>query len=115
MAKFVDVYEFAESAFVVGSDPVVCVVRASDLRGALTVSEIDAAFSGYASYRRAPWMTRYLGVWGKRNCQRFRRFLREIGLEIVIHRERPPHLALTSYVTRGSRQRVRSLSKLESI
>ena len=112
MAQQVPVYEFSEAAFVVGSDPVVCIVKLSDVRRYMTLAEIDRAFSGYASYRQGPWMRRYVGVWGRKNCQRLRRFLRERGAEVALHRERPDHLRLTSYLTRGKRSRVRSLGQL---
>lgn len=106
------VYEFSEAALVVGSDPLVCVVRLRDVRPYMRLAEIDRAFSGYASYRRWPWMSRYVGVWGRKNCQRFRRFLRERGADIALHRERPDHLRLSSHKTRGKRSRVRSVGEL---
>lgn len=110
MAHQIHAYEFSETAFVEGSDPVVCVVRLSMLDGYMTVSELDEAFSGYASYRQAPWMKRYVGVWGRKNCQRLRRFLRERGADVVICRERPSRLFLASYKTRGTRNKVRLLA-----
>lgn len=114
MARQVHVYEFAETAFVVGSDPVVCIGPLSMIRLLMSVAEIEEAFGGYASYRRAPWMTRYVGVWGRKNCQRFRRFLRERGAEVVLHRERPERLRLASYKTRRERKKVRLLSQLRA-
>ena len=80
----------------------------------LTLAEIDEAFSGYASYRQAPWMKRYVGVWGRKNCQRLRRFLRERGAEVVLSRERPRRLRLASYKTNGERKKVRLLSQLST-
>lgn len=112
MRSQLPVYEFSEAAFVVGSDPLVCVARLSDLRPYMTVAEVDRAFSGYANYRQAPWMRRYVGVWGRKNCQRFRRFLRERGAVVALHRERPDRLRLSSYMTRGKRSKVRSLAEL---
>jgi hypothetical protein len=112
MTRPVTAYEFTDTAFVVGSDPVVCVVRASELRSLMSMREIDRAFSGYASYRQRPWMRRYVGVWGRKNCQRLRRFLRERGADISLLRERPPGLCLTSYLTRGTRTKVRSIAPL---
>ena len=109
MTTPIPVFEFTDSAFVVGSDPVVCVAPLSLLRVYISLAELDATFSGHASYRQMPWMTRYVGVWGRKNCQRLRRFLRERGAEILIQRERPPRLALASYKTLAARQRVRSL------
>lgn len=96
MAQSVHLFEFTETAFVVGSDPVVCIASLSTVLQFMTLSELDEAFSGYASYRQAPWMTQYVGVWGRKNCQRFRRFLRERGAEVVLLRERPNYIRLTS-------------------
>ncbi len=104
-------YEFLDSSFVVGSDPVVCVVPRAMLQKYMTTAEIDGAFSGYATYRQAPWGKRFVGVWGRKNCQRLRRFLRERGAEVVICRERPPRLGLAFYITRGPRKHVRSLAE----
>ena len=94
MAHQIPVYEFSDTAFVVGSDAVVCVVPLSLLGGYMTIAELDNAFSGHASYRQAPWMKRYVGVWGRKNCQRLRRFLRERGADVVIHKERPSRLGV---------------------
>ena len=112
MAQQVRVYEFPETAFVVGSDPLVCIAPLSAVLAYITLAEIDEAFSGYASYRQAPWMKRYVGVWGRNNCQRLRRFLRERGAAVSLHRERPDRLRLTSYMTHGERKKVRSLKQL---
>jgi hypothetical protein len=103
-------YEFPDTAFVVGSDPIVCVVPLSMLDRHMTLTELDEAFSGHASYRQAPWMKRYVGVWGRKNCQKFRRFLRERGADVVIHGERPSRLGLASYKTSGTRKKVRLLA-----
>jgi hypothetical protein len=110
MRNQVHAFEFSDTAFVVGSDPVVCVVPLSMLQGYMTLAELDDAFSGHASYRQAPWMKRYVGVWGRKNCQRLRRFLRERGADVVIHRERPLRLGLASYKTRATRKKVRLLA-----
>lgn len=110
MVEQIIAYEFSDAAFVVGSDPVVCVAPLSALEAHMTLAELDEAFSGYASYRQAPWMKRYVGVWGRKNCQRLRRFLRERGADIVIYRERPSRLGLASYRTRGARIKVRTLT-----
>ena len=95
MAQQVRVYEFSETAFIVGSDPRVCVAPLSAVLAFMTLAEIDEAFNGHASYRQAPWMKRYVGVWGRKNCQRLRRFLRERGAEVSLHRKRPNRLRPT--------------------
>ena len=109
MAARIRAYEFTDTVFVVGSDPIVCVVAVSDLRRYLSITELNSAFSGFASYRSLPWLRRYVGVWGKKNCQRLRRFLRERGADVVIAYERPARLRLISYRTQEARRRVRSL------
>ena len=114
MAKAVHLFEFTESAFVVGSDAVVCIAPLSTVLPFMTLAELDEAFSGYASYRQAPWMKRYIGVWGRKNCQRFRRFLRERGADVALRQERPNYLRLTSWVTHGKRNKVRLLSQLST-
>ena len=68
MARQLPVYEFSDPAFVVGSDALVCIAPLSDALPYITLAEINEAFSGYASYRQAPWMKRYVGVWGRKNC-----------------------------------------------
>ncbi len=105
-------FEFSDPSFVVGSEAVVCIAREADLRPYLTVAEIDRAFSGYASYRRFPWMTRYVGVWGRKNCARFRRFVRERGGEVVPCSERPSGLHLSMRKTHGERAKVREIGDL---
>jgi hypothetical protein len=47
-------------------------------------------FSGYASYR--DWMSgqRFFGVWGSRNCARFRRMLGEWGQGVDVAHCSPP-------------------------
>lgn len=56
-------------------------------------------------------MTRYIGVWGRKNCQRFRRFMRERGAEIRLMHERPHRLRRGVYVTHPRRTKVRSLEQ----
>ena len=109
MGNRVHTYEFADRSFLVGSEAVVCIARVAELRPFMTVSEIDAAFSGYASYRQLPWLMRYVGVWGRKNCARFRRFVRERGGEVVASSERPKGLRLAMWKTHGERAKVRSM------
>jgi hypothetical protein len=46
MSRQLPVYEFPETAFVVGSDPVACIAPLSTMRRYMTLAEIDEAFSG---------------------------------------------------------------------
>ena len=114
MARPIHLFEFSDAAFVVGSDAMVCIAPLSAVLPFMTLSELDEAFSGYASYRQAPWMMRYVGVWGRKNCQRFRRFLQERGADVVLRRERPKYIRLTSWKTHGKRNKVRLLSQLST-
>jgi len=84
----------------------------------MSKEEVAHAFSGCATYRRwdvgrswfLRWMRRsYVGVWGKKNTSRFRRFLRERGAELVIHRSAPSHIRLAYFSTDNVRRRVREL------
>jgi hypothetical protein len=112
MVHRITAYEFSDTAFVVGSDAVVCIARLSDVQAIMSLDELDTAISGYASYRQVPWMGRFVGVWGRKNCQRLRRFLRERGAEVELVKERPSRLRLTSYTTKGTRAKVRSVGQL---
>ena len=105
-------FEFTEPGFVVGSDAVVFLVRLSELRSFISLRELEEAFSGYASYRQTPWLTRYVGVWVRKNSRRLRRFMRERGAEITLIHERPQRLRLGGYVTHQSRAKVRSLDQV---
>ena len=84
-------------------------------------NEVARAFSGHAVYRRSERgglfslvsaiqrRRTYVGVWGRKNTSRFRRFLRERGAELAIHREAPANLRLAYWTTGNERRRVRSL------
>lgn len=89
--------------------------------------EVSRAFSGHAVYRRGNAngllslvgalirrKRTYVGVWGKRNTARFRRFLQERGAHLTIHRHAPPDLRLAYWATANERRRVRSLSRQDT-
>jgi hypothetical protein len=105
MTEPLDVYVFQDGG---PGAPIVCIAKRSSLKRYMSKDEIDKAFSGYVSYHQPLWKL-YLGVWGRRNGSRFRRFLRERGAEVVLHHEEPPLLTRTASVTRGERARVRKL------
>jgi len=82
MTDTLDVYEFRDPHFAPDGDTLVCVVERKRLKKYVSKREVSEAFSGCAVYRlRWPWNT-YIGVWGKRNTSRFRRFLRERGADV---------------------------------
>jgi hypothetical protein len=103
-----DVYVFRDSAFAPAGDTLVCIARRRQMERFVAKREVASAFSGHAVYWRWPWKT-YVGVWGRKNGSRFRRFLRERGAELTIHREAPPKVRLCYLTTESERRRVRSL------
>ena len=113
MTYQITVYEFTDPSFA-ASEAVVCVARLSELKSVLSLNEINEAFSGYATYWQTPWMTRFVGVWGRKNCQRLRRFIRERGADITVLHERPLRLRLAFFGTKNSRAKIRSLDQLNS-
>src|SRR5205823_7938996 len=91
--------------------------------------EVARAFSGHAVYRpngrtksgilsfvsALIWRRHtYVGVWGRKNASRFRRFLRERGAEIQIHRHAPSDIRLAYWTTANERRRVRSLPQSQA-
>ena len=103
-----NVYVFRDPHFAPDGDTMVCVAERSQTERFFPKKEIAWAFSGHAVYRRWPWKA-YVGVWGKKNASRFRRFLRERGAELVIHHDEPTNLRLCYFTTDKVRRRVRSL------
>lgn len=91
----------------------ICIARRSSLKRYISKDEIDKAFSGHVSYHQPLWKL-YLGVWGRRNGSRFRRFLRERGAELILHHEEPPLLTHVSSVTHKERTRVRTLPERQT-
>jgi hypothetical protein len=119
MKALLDVYVFRDPHFSPCGDTVVCVAEQRRLEQFMTKKEVAHAFSGCATYRRwdagRSWLLRwlrrnYVGVWGKKNTARFRRFLRERGAALVIHRSAPSHIRLAYFCTENERRRVRDLS-----
>ena len=109
MADALDIYVFRDAHFAPGGDTIVCIAERHQTKRFLQKKEVAWAFSGYALYWKWPWKT-YVGVWGRKNASRFRRFLRERGAEVRIHREAPPDLRLAYWSTANERRRVRSLT-----
>jgi hypothetical protein len=100
----------------------VCIVEQKRLERFISKDEVAHAFSGCATYRRwdvgrswfLRWIRRnYVGVWGRKNGSRFRRFLRERGAELIIERSEPSDLRLAYYSTQSTRRRVRTLPPKE--
>jgi hypothetical protein len=118
MSPQLDIYVFRDPSFSPSGDTLVCIVEQNQMERFMTKEEVSHAFSGCATYRRwdsgRSWFSRlmrqtYVGVWGKKNGSRFRRFLRERGAEVSIHRIEPSDLRLAYYGTEGVRRRVREM------
>ena len=99
-----------------------CIAEQERLEQFMFKDEVAHAFSGCVTYRRwevgRSWFLRlirrnYVGVWGRKNGSRFRRFLRERGAELITERSEPSHLRLAYYSTEGTRRRVRTLPPKE--
>ena len=101
-------YVFRDPSFAPSGDTVVCIVDAATVSRFMDKEEIERAFSGYASYKQWPFRE-FVGVWGRRNTKRLRRFLRDRGAEIVLHRARPGRLRLTLWATNKLRERIRTI------
>ncbi len=89
-----DAYVFRHPGFASGGDSLVCVVdhaRLTALLGGLPA--LDAQFGGHAVFERSQGGT-LAGVWGRRECPRLRRRLREAGADVVTHHAVPPGLRL---------------------
>ena len=124
MAHTLDVYVFRDPHFAPDGDTLVCVAERAKMERFIGKNEVAWAFSGVAVYRREGrtrsgilslvsalvWRKRtYVGVWGRKNASRFRRFLRERGAELAIHRNAPSDIRLAYWTTANERRRVRSL------
>jgi hypothetical protein len=109
MADVLDVYVFRDPTFSPDGNTVVCVAPRRGMKRFMSTREVSRAFGGCAVYRRTLWKT-YIGVWGERNGSRFRRFLRERGAELNIHKEAPANTRLLYWTTKDERPKVRSLS-----
>lgn len=99
-------YAFRDSNFSPDGDTHVCVVERRALSKFITVRELHRAFSGAVFYRRGLW-TCYVGVWGRRNGKRLRRFLQERGASVVIERGKPDRARLALRSTQKVRANVR--------
>jgi hypothetical protein len=113
-----DVYVFRDPHFSPSGDTLVCIAERRRLERFMTRQEIAHAFSGCATYRGSDgggsWLSHwlrssYVGVWGRKNTSRFRRFLRERGAELTIHRGAPSQIRLAYYTTDNARRQVREL------
>lgn len=117
MAQRSSVYVFRSAGFAPAADTlvsvapfdlVVSVYGGGGLKGEGALAD---AFNGVAFFRNDDTGEGYLGVWGRRNASRFRRALREAGVDLDIIRE-PPRARLVGVETRDARPPRRAGSKL---
>jgi hypothetical protein len=124
MADTLSVYVFRDPHFAPDGDTLVCVTERAKMERFIGKREVAWAFSGHAVYRPKGrtksgilsflsallWRRHtYVGVWGRKNASRFRRFLRERGAEIEIHHHAPLDIRLAYWTTANERRKVRSL------
>ena len=122
MTDPLDVYVFRDPHFAPDGDTLVCIAERAEMERFIPKDEVAWAFSGHAVYRCTergcliPLImallrrrSTYVGVWGRKNASRFRRFLRERGADLKIHREAPANLRLVYWTTANERRRIRSL------
>lgn len=122
MPSSLDVFVFRDY-FAPDGDTLVCIAPQAEMERFLSTGEVEWAFSGHAVYKQSEragvlWLAislilgrrrTYVGVWGRKNTSRFRRFLRERGADLEIHRVKPPYLRLSYWTTANERRHVRSL------
>ncbi len=109
MTERLNIYIFRDPHFAPDGDTMVCVAKRSECERFLSEKEINWAFSGHVVYRRWwPWHT-FVGVYGRKNVSRFRRFLRERGADLIILRKMPARTRLLYWSTKSERKRIRTL------
>ena len=113
MGEAIELYSFRDDTFGPAGDTHVCIVNIRDLKPYLSKGEVDAAFSGYVIFKSG-FFTRFIGVWGRRNGKRLRRFIVERGATINLNRARPDGIRLASFWTGNERKRVRQLADLDA-
>lgn len=107
--KALTAYAFRDPTFSPDGDTHVCVVERGALSAFMDVRELQRAFSGAVFYRRGIW-TCYVGVWGRRNGKRLRRFLSERGASVVIEKSKPERARLALWSTQKVRANLRQLT-----
>lgn len=82
-----EVYEYRNGYL---GNAVICDAERSWVERYLTLQDFNVSLGGYLLSFDDEAGKAYLGVWGRRNAQRFRRILRELGAQIAIVRvDRP--------------------------
>jgi hypothetical protein len=85
------IYEYESNFYSDGrSERIVCQGRKSFVENFLLQKEFQELFGGFILSGNVETGEEFLGVWGKRKCQRFRRILRERGAEFKLLKKSVP-------------------------
>lgn len=91
--EYLELYEFKEDFREGQSNRTVCIGRKVAVEAALGTSDFGPLFGGSITYRDDKGVE-YLGVWGRRKAQRFRRLLRERGADVNLSHDRPSGISV---------------------
>jgi hypothetical protein len=105
MNALLNVYIFRDAHFSPSGNTVVCAAEKSRIEELFRAAKIQEIFRGGVIYKNWATEVEYLGVWGERNASKFRRLIRERGLQIVISRSMPPGARLKVFTTRPTEKR----------
>jgi len=90
MEKF---YEYESNFYTDGrSEKFVCQGRKSFIEKFVVQKELSKLFGGFVLSEDVESGEEFIGVWGKRKCQKFRRILRERGAEFMLANDHLPNL-----------------------
>jgi hypothetical protein len=79
------IYEYKSNFYTDGrSEKIVCQGRKSFVESFISQKEFDELFGGFILSGNLESGEEFLGVWGRRKCQQFRRILRERGAEFEL-------------------------------
>lgn len=84
------IYEYKSDFYSDGrSEKIICQGKRSYIENFIPQKEFHELFGGFILSENIESGEEFIGVWGKRKCQRFRQILRERGAEFVSIREVP--------------------------
>ncbi|MGI8639721.1 MAG: hypothetical protein ACR2MG_07180 [Pyrinomonadaceae bacterium] len=84
-------YEYESTFYTDGrSEKLVCQGRKDFIEMFIIQKEFDELFGGFILSKNIESGEEFIGVWGRRKCQRFRRILRERGAEFKLLKDKVP-------------------------
>jgi hypothetical protein len=96
-------YEYRNNRYSDGrSDIVFCQGRKSFIKQFITQNELSNTFGGFILSEDSQTNEEYLGVWGRRKCQTFRRVLRERGASFHLKKNLSINLTIRLIKTIGN-------------